>query len=449
MAAQVTFERALAPLSAVRPELAQNALRTLRPGGGGAAGLLLALRYIQARFLSVWGLLIAALLCPPQIFADFAIYSALANFLSIAALLRFEAVFFQNSDPDRLGRAFRLSLAAGCGFLALVALAAFASSTLGLVLAGHAALFVLSLAGRAAIRLATAEATAEGDFRAIGNAGLVQALVQPGAMLALILPFGASSLALFAADAIGHAVSASYLGWRRRFAFQQLALRADWSLHELRRSARQWSAAPRFLLPSALLSFGFSVAPLFALPFTTDPVFAAHVALAMRLLDVPTQMFGAVTLPLVMSSLRNRQGPARRRWARLLTVGLVVVAFALFAGVAGFALILDPWLEETQWHGIGTVLAILTLFYSGIALVSPLNEIGTLSRDPQHPMVTNAIAAVAMIAIIAWFGTLSLAMLFAVGGVSLLRMTAHACLTWTGFGGRGPAGTLPQGSRII
>lgn len=448
MAAQATLERALVPLSAARPELAQGALRSLRPGGGIAAGILLALRYVQARFLSVWGLLIAALLCPPQAFAEFAIYSALANFLSIAALLRFETVFFQNSDPDRLGRAFRLSVVTGVGFLALVGLAAIASSALGLVLASHAALFVFSLAGRAAIRLATAEATAEGDFRALGNAGLLQAVIQPGAMLALILPFGASSLALFAADAIGHAVSAGYLGWRRRFAFQRLALQAEWSVHELRRSVRQWSAAPRLLLPSALLSFGFSVAPLLALPFSSDPVFAAHVALAMRLLDVPTQMFGAVTLPLVMSSLRSRQGPARRRWARILTGGLIVAAFALFASAAAFVLLLDPWLEETQWHGIGTVLSILTLFYVGIALVAPLNEIGTLSRDPQHPMMINAVALVATLALIAWFGKLSLAMLCAIGAMSLLRMCAHACLTWTGFGGGGAAKALPQGSRI-
>ena len=448
MAAPATFERALAPASAARPELAQNALHSLRPGGGGAAGLLLALRYIQARFVSVWGLLIAALLCPPEIFTEFAIYSALANFLAIAALLRFEAVFFHNSDPDRLGRAFRLSLVAGAGFLGLAALAAFAASMLGLVMAGYAALFVLSLAGRAAIRLATAEATAEGDFRAIGNSGLVQAVVQPGAMLGLILPFGPSSLALFAADAIGHAVAACYLGWRRRFAFQQLAFRAEWSRWELRRSARQWSAAPRLLLPSVLLSFGFSVAPLFALTFASDPIFAAHVALAMRLLDMPTQMFGAVTQPLVMSSLRSRQGPARRRWARILTVGLALAAFVLFAGVAGFALILDPWLEETQWHGIGVVLAILTLFYAGIALVSPLNEIGTLSRDPQHAMITNAIATLAIVAVIAWFGRLSLPLLCIVGAMSLLRMGAHACLAWTGFGGPGKSGTLLLGSRI-
>lgn len=450
MAAHITFERALAAQPDGRPAAAHDELRAGRPRPTGVgAGLLLALRYVQARALSIWGLLIAAALCPAAAFADFALYAALANFLSIAALLRFEAVFFQSSDPDRLARAFRLSLAAGGGFTALIALAGFASAGAGLVVTGHAALFVVSLAGRAALRLMIAEATAEGDFRAIGNTGLVQAVVQPSSMLLLILPLGASSPALFAADAFGHAVAALYLARRRRPTLQSLTQRSQWSLQELHRSARQWSAAPRFLLPSALFSFGFSVAPLLALPFAADPVLAAHVALAMRLLDVPTQMFGAVTVPLVMSSLRPRQGLARRDWARFLTGGLIAMALALYALVAGFALLVDPWLEDTQWHGIGAVFAALALFYAGIALVSPLTEIGTLARDPQHPLVTNAVAAIAVAAVIAWFGTLSVPLLLAVGAVSLARMVAHARFTWTGIGAEPLIGRRLSGSSRI
>ncbi|MEN5082098.1 hypothetical protein ABE438_06405 [Bosea sp. TWI1241] len=429
MAAHVTFERALAPVPIARKAI--GAL--IRPTAGVAAGFLLALRYVQARVLSIWGLLIAAALCPPQAFADFAIYAALVNIVSIPALLRFEAIFFQDSDTDRLGRAFRLALATGGGFSALLCLVAAVLAATGTVQPEHALLFVLSLTGRSVIRLATAEATAAGDMRTIGNAGLVQSVVQPAAMLALILALDGSSTVLFAADALGHAVAAAYLVWRRRHAIRDLAVTAPWSREELWRSARRWHAAPRILLPSALLSFGFSVVPLAALPFTDDPIFAAQVALAMRLLDVPTQMFAAVTVPVVMSNLRIRQGVVRRRRARLLTLGLLVLAFGLFGGIAGAAFLGGSWLEATQWHGLDRVLLALAPFYAGIAMVSPLHEMGTLARAPQHPMAANAVAIVAAVAVMAWFGTVSLPMLAAIGAISLARTAVHARLTWTGI----------------
>jgi hypothetical protein len=213
MAAHLILERTAfpvggAPSAPVAPaeEIAAESSAAAR--AGLASGLMLALRFVQARFLSVWGLLAAAALCPAQVFADFALFSALANFVSIATLLRFEAVFFQSSDRDRLARAFRLALAAGAAFLAVAALGIAVAGAAGWVVAIYGALFLVSLAGRAVIRLVSSEATAEGDFAAIGNSNVVQALVQPGMMVLLIWPLGATSVALFAADAIGHVVSA-------------------------------------------------------------------------------------------------------------------------------------------------------------------------------------------------------------------------------------------------
>jgi hypothetical protein len=213
---------------------------------------MLALRFVQARLLSVWGLLLAAALCPPKVFADFAIFAALANFVSIAALLRFEAVFFQNSGRQHLGRAFRLALAAGAVFLGAMAVAILFAAAEGWVLRGFGALFLISLASRAAIRLILAEATAEGDFATIGNSNIVQALVQPGMMILLIWPLGPTALALFAADAFGHAVAAAYLAWRRRHSLLRLMHPSRWSLGEMRGSAggggarRPFCCRPRF-----------------------------------------------------------------------------------------------------------------------------------------------------------------------------------------------------------
>lgn len=401
---------------------------------GLAAGLLLALRFVQARFLSVWGLLVAAALCPAQAFADFAVFSAFVSFVSIAALLRLEAIFFQNSSHERLGRAFRLALATGTGFLGLAALGVVAAVAAGQVAPAIGALFLVSLAGRAILRLVSAEAMAEGDFRAIGNSNVLQALVQPAMMLLLIWTLGATSLSLFAADAIGHAVTAGYMLWRRRSALTALVAPALWSLHELVTSTHRWRAAPRLLLPSALLSYGFTVVPLMALPYGSNPLLAAHVALSMRLLEVPTQMFAAVSVPLVLNSLRTQSGAGRQGWVRVLTLWLLAGAAALFAAIAVVAMTADALLDATQWAGIGEIVAIMALFYGGIALVTPLHEITSLSRHPRRQVATNAVALLAAVLAMLWFETLSLPLLCVIGLVSLARMLALIQFAWTRLG---------------
>lgn len=395
---------------------------------------MLALRFLQARFLSVWGLLLAAALCPVQVFADFAVFSALANFVSIAALLRFEAVFFQSSDQRLLGQAFRLAVAAGALFLSGMTLVIVLAATEGWVLRGFGALFMISLGSRAVIRLLVAEATAEGDFATVGNINIVQALVQPGMMILLIWPLGPTSLALFAADALGHAAAAGYLVWRRRHALLRLLDPRDWSKPELRASAARWRMAPRVLLPSALLAFGFMAAPLLALPFANNPVLAAQVALAMRLLEMPTQMFATVSVPLAMNNLRGHSEQTRQQAARLITLCLAAAAVALFAGIALAATTADLLLGGTQWQGVGHVVTALTLFYGGSALATPLHEIATFSRHPHRQLLTNAIALVAAALVMLWYGKLTIALLCAIGFVSLARMLAHVQFTWTRLG---------------
>ncbi len=438
MAAHLILERAAFPASgaaiATGPAEAIPAERSPAARAGLAAGLMLALRFVQARFLSVWGLLVAAALCPAQAFADFAVFSALANFVSIAALLRFEAVFFLSSDSDKLARAFRLAATAGAGFLGVAALTVAATGLAGWVIPAYGGLFLVSLASRAVIRLISSEATAEGDFAAIGNTNIVQALVQPAMMILLIWPLGATALALFAADAIGHLCSAGYLLARRRAALARLVRKEEWSRSELRDSVSRWRTAPRFLLPSALLAFGFMVAPLLALPYASDPLLAAHVALSMRLLEVPTQMFAAVSVPLVLSSLRGSGTDSRQSWVRFVTLCLMVAAAALFGAIAFVAIATDFWLDGTQWSGIGEIVAIMAIFYGGTALVTPLHEIASLSRHPLRQVATNAVALAAIGAVMIGFGTLSLPLLAAIGAVSLARMLAHVQFAWTRFG---------------
>ncbi len=436
MVAHVILERASFPPSRQALALAQGRrfvarrVPALRQGFGSAA--MLGLRFVQARLISVWGLLVAAIFCPPHIFTAFAVFSAAVTFVSIPALMRLEAVFFRNGDRSQLGLAFRLAMASGAAFLGLVAVVLAILVGIGRIAPAIALIFFFSLSARAVLRLLWAEATAEGDFRPIGNSNLVQALVQPIVMLLLIAIFGPKALALFLADALGHVTAAAYLLRRRRHSLFALARPRLWSRRGLVWAARRWRDAPRILLPSALLSFGFTVAPLLALPYAANPLLAAHVALAMRLLDVPTQMFGTISGPLLLNRLRSLEGPRRQFWVRWATLALVAGAIGLFVPIAIGAHLFGGVFDDSKWQGVGDVIAVMVLFYGGLALFNPLHEIAALSRNTTWQLAANAIALLSIIATILWFGALSSELLYAVGVISIARAAAHVLFVWLG-----------------
>lgn len=438
MTAHVVMERAQLPprqptlsLTAGRRFVAARA-PLLRSSLGAA--ILLGLRFLQARMISVWGLLIAAALCPPFIFAAFAVFSSVVNFVALASLLRLEAVFFQSSDQDRLGSAFRLATAVGVAFCGVAAVVLAGLAMLGWVAPAVAFLFLCSLAARAVLRLLWSEATAEGDFRAIGNSNIVQAVAQPAIMLALIGLFGPKALALFMADALGHILAAAYLLRRRWRAIMPFVEPRLWSMQSLIAAASYWRAVPLTLLPSTLLAYGFAIAPVLALPYAANAVLAAQVALSMRLLEMPTQMFGTVTAPIALNRLRAYSGERRRLVARIMALGLMGVAAALFGIIALGGTLIEPFFEGTHWDNLGRVLALLVPFYAGIAVLTPLQDMATLSRQPVWQVVINAAALVAIVVTMIWFGALSAGLLQAIGLISILRALAHTGFIWLHLG---------------
>ncbi|KPF67635.1 hypothetical protein IP69_13155 [Bosea sp. AAP35] len=449
MVAHVILERASFPPSRPAFALAQgrrfvaSRVPLLRQRLGSAA--MLGLRFLQARLISVWGLLVAAYFCPPHVFAAFAVFSAAATLVSIPALMRLEAVFFRSGDRSQLGLAFRLAVTSGVAFLCLVAIALAVVVQLGWIAPFVALIFFLSLSARAVLRLLWAEATAEGDFKAIGDSNVLQALVQPVLMLLLIGLFGPKALALFLADALGHVAAAVHLLWRRRDSLFALAQPRLWSRRGLAWGARRWSDAPFILLPAALLSFGFTTAPLLALPYATDPVLAAQVALAMRLLDMPTQMFGMVSGPLVMNGLRQHSGQRRQFWVRWATLGLIAAAIGMFLPIAIGAEQFGFVFDGSKWAGIGHVIAVMALFYGGLALFNTLHDVSTLSRTTPWQLASHAVALVAIIGTILWFGSLSLDLLYAVGWISAARAAAHILFAWSQPVEAHDTGQVPEG----
>ena len=92
----------------------------------------------------------------------------------------------------------------------------------------------------------------------------------------------------------------------------------------------------------------------------------------------------------VLNRLRTQAGPRRRFWARIMALGLTVGATVLFSVIAVVSLVADHWLIGTQWQDLGEVIALLAAFYIGIAVLGPLQEVATLSRQPFWQVAINA-----------------------------------------------------------
>jgi hypothetical protein len=145
-------------------------------------------------------------------------------------------------------------------------------------------------------------------------------------------------------------------------------------------------------------------------------------------------MFGTVSTPLVLNGLRSYVGKRRRFWIRLMTLGLIAAAGALFAAVGLGAHVADSFIEGTKWAGVGAVIAIMSLFYGGITLVGPLQEVATLSRQLAWQVLINAVSLLALIGVMRWYGALTPALLYAVGAVSIARTLAYVVFIWRHLG---------------
>lgn len=150
----------------------------------------------------------------------------------------------------------------------------------------------------------------------------------------------------------------------------------------------------------------------------------------MRLLDVPTQMFGMMSGPLLLNRLRAQKGPRRHFWMRIATLGLVVGAIGLFGSIAIAAHLVDTVFDKSKWSGIGDVVVVMTLFYGGVALFNPLHDVVALSIKTAWQLAVNAMALLALVAAILSFGALSIELLYVVGLISIARAATHVLFVW-------------------
>lgn len=379
----------------------------------------LAWRFVAARLLSVGGLIVAAAIYGPPGFALFGAYLAVLNVTAAGLFLRYEGAVMAARGEREAAVALRLCLLAG-----LAVCAASLPILAGLVAARvvpplFAVMFVAALAARGLLKLALTQATRAGAYRVSGRANLVQAVVQPGTLILMLqAPLHAATVMVFA-DLVGHATAAAVAAWSQRRGLRAALARVDRA--DLRAVARHWASLPLLNLPATLFASAFAALPLVCVPLLVDMQVAGQLALAYRVLDLPTQLVGTATVPILLNRLGARAGAERRRFARRALIGIAGVVAVIYGGIVGVALFAEPWLAATRWHGLAEGILLLVAFQAGLAMTGPFAEAASVFRGQRLMAAVHGGALVAGLAVFALAGgTLGLA-LGLLAAVSLMR----------------------------
>lgn len=342
----------------------------------------LAVRLVGARIMSIITLVVAAWLVDIEAFAEYGVYQTLAALALIALFLRYDAAVVAARTEAEAGDALRLCIGIGTMLWAVFALASLIGGWAGLMRMQLALLLPFSILMRGLLCLSFAMVVRDGDFKGIGRASLVQAIVQPTSLLVLVLSPIPDPLCFAIADIIGHSSSVLYLALRRRDRLKVL-----WSGRTgmpLVKAAMRWKNLPLYNLPSSAFSQAFVMSPLLIMPVVTDAVFAGHVALAYRIFDVPTQVITAASTPIFLNRLMPSVERANPVFGRHILIGLILLLGVAYGGMAGLFLAADPWLEGSELAGLAEAIPLVAVFQLFVALAAPLNDSCSLYQQQKR-----------------------------------------------------------------
>jgi hypothetical protein len=383
--------------------------------------LALLTRHIAARFLSVGGLLLAIALFDIREFANVGVYLATLNIVWIAVFWRYEGLMTSSKDERSAHASARTCILIALFNLAVVGLIGVMSVALGVLSLPVVCMFVGGLAGRAGIRWLTQIATRQGQFMVLGRLVIVQSVVQPLSMIALMLTPLKGDHILMLSDVIGVLSAALYGTWVLRAHMPPLNIERALYLSQAALILRRGKSLPLFNLPASGLSVIFAQLPLLMLPLIPDNTFAGALAVAYRLLDMPTQLIGAVVTPVLLHRLRapHLQNLSRILWAMLLFGMSVVSLYGLIALVAfhglswgSFSWAPDyfvDWLNNSD-KILSILLGMLALsgFFAGLALAGPWGE-AMLSFKRQAPFLWIQGLCVVFLVATSWVMSLAVA----------------------------------------
>ena len=391
-------------------------------GRSSRDAFMLGVRLVAARGMSVLTLIAAAWFVDIQAFAEFGVYQTLATLAGIALFLRYDAAIVAASDKRESRTAFHLCLSLGAVLWLIFAVASLASGVADWIRWALALLLPASILARGMLRLAYAQTTAERDFKGLGRAILVQALIQPAFLLGLVL-WGVEDVVCFAAaDIIGHLSGVAYLLVRQRKLLA--ALFGGWSAGGMMTVARRWESLPLHNLPGSFFSLAFVMSPLLIAPMAGDDLFAGHVALAYRIFDVPTQIITASATPIFIN-FRPSSGRRTPIFGRSMLAGFAVLIGTAYAGMAGILLLGDPFLDQTALAGLAQAVPMIAIFHLFIGSAAPLNEACTYYPEQRRLVIIQGLALLgSAIAAFVAIGASAEAALVTLAIVAAFRMTA-------------------------
>lgn len=379
----------------------------------------LAWRYVLARLLSVSGLLLAAYFYDPHDFAVFGFYVASLNIASIVYFLRFDGAIVSIARDKLLQPIFHLCLWVG-GFTTLVFIGTFLIGVaLGLISPLIAFCFVLALVGRGFIRLSTLLATREGDFTFLGRMMMLQSVVQPFALFSLMTTSLAGFLVLLLADIAGVLCALCFCLWH--FRKQSDLFSGFWrDVKNVPVHMRAWRALPILNLPSSMLAVVFSSLPLLFVSFMASPLLAGHVALAGRILDMPTQLIGAAATPLMLNRF-NEKSLSLFSKIRVVLSFYALSILVFFGLISVFIYVFSPLLIDTKWQDLLIILPILTIFYAGLSIAGPLIEVESTFQSQKTFLTIQIVACLSALTAALLFQEHLFFLLVIFGSISILR----------------------------
>jgi O-antigen/teichoic acid export membrane protein len=330
---------------------------------------------LLSRILSGGALVLFAALAGPEPFAPFGIYLALVTILWVVVCGRYEqAIVFASDTQESLALAW---LAAGIGAIVVTFGIGVAivwvvwGLPLPIALAGNTAVLTAvpaSLTVRAASSIALNWATREGEFKTLGRANWVQALVQAGLQLWLLKGGFEPVVCLVMADIAGFLGAVIAIAAMMPSARSALIHRP--AIVDIRASAARWRMMPIWNLPTSLLSVAALSAPALVIALHYPSAIAGQLVLGIRLLEVPTNVFTSAATPILqkhLSASTEKSTFILRALGLLGAVSLISIALAEVFSMATANL----W-DETRWSVAIAAVPWLAPYFAGLAVSGPV-----------------------------------------------------------------------------
>ena len=336
---------------------------------------LLSVGAAAAQLLATLALPVLSRLYDPAAFGRLAVLTAVAGIVATLITLRYEsAIVLPNAEREAdvlVALAFRLTLVLGPVCIALALLAQAWLPGVGAVAEMGSWLGVGAAVGVALAWVAVGNAALSRQ-RAYGQAAAVR-IGQSALFVAAALGLGLLGMAsgLLVAQVLASVAAAAWL-----------SRRTGRSLHsrgaELRQAARAHAAAPRFLLPTALLDVITLQLPVLVIAarFGNDP--AGQFSMAWRILGLPAALVGVAVAQVFFrtaaADLHYGVEYLRRRFL-LVTFLLAAGAVLPVLGVALAGAALFGWALGPQWEPAGRISEVLVFSMAMYFVFSPSSSI--------------------------------------------------------------------------